>query len=176
MKISLIALIAILILSTPFTSDIALAQQDVPFDTYVWVNNPAGDPVDPDWWDYCISQGFNAAFQGTRTGTATHLGTLLNTERGCLDFSLFPIVQSRNIELVFIAANGDELWGFAEADFDFSLAPPRVIEGYFEFAGGTGRFQNATGGGEVLDLDEAPGMVLRIVGTISFKASDRNGH
>jgi hypothetical protein len=151
----------------------AVAQESVPFDTYGYVTNPAGDPVDPEWLAYCLGEGFNAGFQGTRVGTATHLGNYTSKERGCLDFSLFPIVQSRNIEMTFIAANGDELFATSEADFDF-FNPPEVTWGVFEFVGGSGRFESASGGGEVRDIGiGASGAVLRMVGEISYDASDR---
>ena len=155
-----------------FAINTAVAQEGVPFDTYGYVVDPA-EPVDPDWLAYCLSEGFHAGFQGTRLGTATHLGNYIETERGCLDFSLFPIVQSRNIEAVFIAANGDELYYTAAADFDF-LNQPEITWGVFEFVGGTGRFENASGGGEVQDIGVgASGAVLRLVGEISYDASDR---
>jgi hypothetical protein len=155
-----------------FTVNTAVAQDSVPFDTYGFVVDPA-EPVDPEWFEYCLSEGFNAGFQGTRVGTATHLGKYIEMERGCLDFSLFPIVQSRNIEGVFVAANGDELYYTSEADFDF-LNQPEIIWGVFEFVGGTGRFENASGGGEVQDIGVgASGDVLRLVGEISYDASDR---
>lgn len=151
--------------------DLAVAGDSVPFDTYG--SAISGEPVDPNWVEYCMSEGFNTGFQGYRIGTATHLGVYTATERGCLDFSLYPIVQSRNIESTLIAANGDELYYIAEADFDF-LNPPEIIWGVFEFVGGTGRFENASGGGEVQDIGVgASGAVLRLVGAITYDASDR---
>ena len=151
--------------------NLAVAGDSVPFDTYG--SAVAGEPVDPDWVDYCESEGFDTGFQGSRIGTATHLGFYTATERGCLDFSLFPIVQSRNIESTLIAANGDELYYIAEADFNF-LNPPEIIWGVFEIVGGTGRFKNSTGGGEVQDIGVGDsGAVLRLVGVITYDASDR---
>ena len=161
---------ALLLLSM---SGIASAQQAVPFDTYATLTDPAGDPVDPAWQAYCEAQGYDLGFQGTRTGTATHLGKYISPERGCLDFSSFPIVQSRNIEILFVAANGDELMAISEGDFDFSQNPPRLLWAFFEFTGGTGRFENATGGGEVIDSEEAPVVLFRYLGEISYTASDR---
>jgi hypothetical protein len=172
MKRILFSTVILTIMAGTFTAGTVEAQQNVPFDTQLWLTNPAGDPVEPEWLGYCLAQGYDAAFQGTRTGTATHLGKLVSMERGCLDFSLFPVVQSRNIEMRFIAANGDELTGMAEGDFDFTQNPPRVIWASFVFTGGTGRFENATGGGESFGLSS----VLRHVGIISYKASNRGGH
>lgn len=51
---------------------------------------------------------------------------------------------------------------------------PLITLGIFEFAGGTGRFEHATGSGQVLDIGVGgAGDVLILVGTISFNASDR---
>lgn len=161
--------LSIVILSA---ANMAFAGESTPFDTYGYSVDPA-EPVDPEWMEYCLDQGFNLGFQGTRVGTATHLGNYISPEKGCLDFSLFPIVQSRNIEGIFVAANGDELYYTAEADFDF-LNPPEIVWGVFEFVGGTGRFENASGGGEVQDIGVGmSGAVLRMVGEISYDASDR---
>jgi len=171
MKLTNVLLIPSLIFSI---HSLAVAQDSVPFDTYGSVFNSAGEPIDPDWLAYCVSEGFDSGFQGTRIGTANHLGVYIETERGCLDFSQFPIVQSRNIEATLVAANGDELHYVAEADFDFSN-PPEIPWGVFEFVGGTGRFEHATGGGEVQDIGTGDsGAVLRLVGEITFEASDRS--
>lgn len=169
MKSTMFSAVVLTIIAGTFTAGTVEAQQNVPFDTQLWVTNPAGDPVEPEWLGYCLAQGYHSAFQGTRTGTALHLGNLVSMERGCLDFSLFPVVQSRNIEMRFVAANGDELTGTAEGDFDFTQNPPRVIWATFVFTGGTGRFENATGNGESSGVSA----VLRHVGTISYNASDR---
>jgi len=135
---------------------------------------PEQPEADLDWFDYCISEGFDSGFgPSTRTGTANYLGKYTSVERGCLDFSFFPIVFAENVTLTFTAANGDELWYEAgESYFDFSNPP--FMRGTFEFVGGTGRFENATGSGITHDIGTGePGEVLRNVGTISFNASDR---
>ena len=173
MKFSLITKFLAATLALFFTLDLAVAQEDVPFEYVGNITNLVSEPVEPAWLAFCLDEGFHGAFKSYRTGTAIHLGNFTSVERGCLDFSLFPIVQSRNVVTTATAANGDELWFRAEADFDFS-DPPEFIWGIFEIDGGTGRFENATGGGQVLDGGTGvPGEVLILVGTISFEASDR---
>ena len=154
--------------------NLLMAKESLPFETFATSTNPAGDTVDPEWLEFCLDEGFHAAIAVSRVGTANHLGLYLSHERACLDFSLFPIIQARNIELTFHAANGDELSFVAEADFDYSGPEPTIPWGVFEFVGGTGRFENATGGGETTEVIFVDGHdSLHFVGTISFDASDR---
>jgi hypothetical protein len=177
MKFSLITKFLTAILVLFFTLDLAIAQQNVPFETYMMVApDPEQSEADPDWVAYCISKDYDFGFgPAIRTGTANYLGKYTSVEWGCLDFSLFPIVQAGNIIQTFTAANGDELETLAEGVFDFSNPPE--MEGVWEIIGGTGRFENATGGGQVLDIGTGEsGEVLHMVGTISFNASDRRRH
>ncbi len=86
-------------------------------------------------------------------------------ERGCLYFSLWPIVLAENVIATFTAANGDELWFEGDGTFDFSN-PPEMM-GIWEFVGGTGRFENATGVGETCDIGTGePSEILHMTGTI----------
>jgi len=164
------------LVTVPFTIGTVGAQQDVPFDTYA--TSVSVDAPDAPFGDFCLAEGFHGANAQTRVGTANQLGLYVSHERYCLDFSLFPTVQARYIEITFTAANGDELYAFAEADFDLSnpdpTAPPGV-QGLGEFNGGTGRFENATGSFEVVEVLLVDGWdSLHFVGTISFSASDRS--
>ncbi len=172
MKFSLITKFLTAILVLFFTLDLAVAQQNVPFETYEMITPEQPEPSDS-WFEYCLDEGFDSGFgPATRTGTANYLGKYTSVEWGCLDFSLFPIVQARNVIQTRTAANGDELTVFAEGEFDFSNPP--YMRGTFEFVGGTGRFENATGGGQTSDIGTGePGDVFYNVGTISFNASDR---
>ena len=172
MKYSLITKFLAAILALFFTLDLAVAQENVPFATCGMIT-PEQPEADLDWLAYCIGEGYDSGFgPSTRTGTANYLGKYTSVERGCLDFSLFPIVQAENVIATFIAANGDELWYEAEGYFDFSN-PPEMV-GVWESVGGTGRFENATGVGETHDIGTGePGDVLCNVGTISFNAPDR---
>jgi hypothetical protein len=156
-----------------FTLDLAVAQENVPWETYGMVT-PEQPEADLDWLAYCISEGYDFGFgPSNRTGTVNYLGKYTYVERGCLDFSDFPIVRAENVTATFTAANGDELWFEAgEGYFDFSNPPE--MRAVWEFVGGTGRFENATGVGETRDIGTGEsGEVLHMVGTISFNASDR---
>ncbi len=158
------------------SAEFASAQQDVPIETYASNTIAGSDPVDPLWLNFCLGEGFQGAGQITRTGTATHLGKYISRERFCLDFTMFPLVRSRNIEITLIAANMDQLFVAAEADFDYTNpAAPVVTDSYLEFVGGTGRFMNATGTGGIAGVEvTAEGIdILHLVGTISYEASDR---
>lgn len=157
-------------------TEFAVAQQDVPFDTYASNTIAGSDPLDPLWLNFCLSEGFQGAGQITRTGTATHLGKYISRERFCLDFTMFPIVRSRNIEITFISANMDQLFVAAEADFDYTNpAAPVVTASYLEFVGGSGRFANATGTGGIagVEISDEGIDILHLVGTISYDASNR---
>ena len=170
MKFSLITRFLAATLALFFTFDLAVAQQNVPFETYGMLT-PEQPDADFEWVAYCISEGYDFGFgPSIRTGTANYLGKYTYVEWGCLNF-FFPIVQA-NVIATFTAANGDELLFEAEGEFDFSKPP--YMRAIFEFVGGTGRFENATGGGETSDIGTGEsGEVLHMVGTISFNASDR---
>src|SRR5262245_52893345 len=75
----------------------------------------------------------------TGTGQATHLGRFTRTETLNLD----PTNGTFTGTLTFTAANGDLL----NADFTGQFTSPTgsSAEGTYEFKGGTGRFQNASG-------------------------------
>jgi hypothetical protein len=76
---------------------------------------------------------------GSATGQATHLGQFTRTET----IVLGPTGAFTGT-LVFTAANGDELT--ADVAGQFTSATSAV--GAYEFSGGTGRFQNASGGAD----------------------------
>ena len=178
MKHALIAGMLLYLMTIPFTVAALSAQQDVPFETYA--TTVSIDDVDEAWLNFCLAEGFHGANAQTRVGTANHLGLYVSHERYCLDFSLFPIVQARYVEITFTAANGDQLYGNGQADFDLGNPDPTVppgVEGFGEFDGGTGRFENATGSYEIVEVLLVEGFdSLHFVGAISFDASDRRGH
>jgi hypothetical protein len=78
------------------------------------------------------------------TGRATHLG--LWTEAGTLNLSPDPNDPTRVLAsgaATFTAANGDELNGvITDGSLDLTTG---IGTGVFSFAGGTGRFEDATG-------------------------------
>ena len=106
------------------------------------------------------------------TGTATHLGRFTTDQSHCaiptsLDFT--------DGEFTLTAANGDQLRGTYSGEL-VPLEPPLfAIDGQFTFTGGTGRFANATGGGNASGVQNlATGDVtVELVGTISSIGSTK---
>jgi hypothetical protein len=178
MKHAFIAGTLLCLVTIPLMVGAAGAQQGRPFETYA--TTVSLDEVDDAWLNFCLAEGFHAANAQTRVGTANHLGLYVSRERYCLDFSLFPIVKARYVEITFTAADGDQLYGIAQADFDFSNPNPEVppgVVGFGDLDGGTGRFENATGSYEIVEVLLVDGFdSLHFVGTISFDASDRSRH
>lgn len=90
--------------------------------------------------------GSGTVIDGTiqATGKATHLG--LWSETGTLTFTPDPNDPNRVLasgSATFTAANGDELNGFiTNASLDLTTG---IGTGIFSFAGGTGRFADASG-------------------------------
>ena len=72
------------------------------------------------------------------TGQATHLGRFTRTETVVLNLANGTFAGT----LVFTAANGDQLY----ADVAGGFTSPTTAVGTYTFTGGTGRFQNASGG------------------------------
>jgi hypothetical protein len=70
------------------------------------------------------------------TGIATHLGNFTRTE-----YVFFGPGGAISGSVIFKAANDDELW----VDFSGGFISPTTAEGTYTFAGGTGRFSDATG-------------------------------
>jgi len=94
------------------------------------------------------------------TGLATHLGLFTRDERVVLHGD-----GTFEGTLVFIAANGDELW----ADIDGGFISPTTALGTYTFTGGTGRFANATGGADVVAVtSDGIHIALTFEGTIEF--------
>jgi hypothetical protein len=111
----------------------------------------------------------------TTTGQATHLGKIELDYYNCTP----PGSTITGIEMIFLAANGDEVFVTYEA----SGVPPvgeepalLQITYDFEIVGGTGRFIGATGGGQMMAAIEWPGhdgpnhwpTTLAIEGTIAY--------
>ena len=74
---------------------------------------------------------------GSATGEATHLGQFTRSETIVLDLTNFSFTGT----VEFTAANGDLL----KADVAGQFISPTTAVGTYEFTGGTGRFQNASG-------------------------------
>ena len=72
-------------------------------------------------------------------GNATHLGLFSRTERFLLD----PATMTFSGTVCFVAADGDKL----EASMVGQFISETTATGTYTFVDGTGRFENATGGG-----------------------------
>ena len=105
------------------------------------------------------------------TGHATHLGRFTTDQSHCaspasLDFTAGVFTLT--------AANGDQLRGTYSGQF-VPLEPPLfAIDGQFTFVGGTGRFADATGGGDASGVQNlATGeATVELLGTISSIGSN----
>ncbi len=73
-------------------------------------------------------------------GTVPHLGLSTVFEEWCYNPSIPNDLGTRSV--TFTAANGDELWG---THYFFEGISPISFEERYNFDGGTGRFENATG-------------------------------
>ena len=95
------------------------------------------------------------------TGEATHLGYFTRTETLLLN----PATGAFKGKLVFTAANGDKLC----ASIDGGFTPLGTALGTYAFTGGTGRFQNATGGATFTAVPAGPGLfTITFQGTIQY--------
>ena len=107
----------------------------------------------------------------TGDGEATHLGHFTWADVEFADFAAIPGGVSVVATFTMTAANGDELYGaFTSVGF-FADPQTLVIQGEFEFTGGTGRFADATGSGEIEAIAFlAPGLpfIGTITGTIDY--------
>jgi hypothetical protein len=107
----------------------------------------------------------------TAVGNATHLGKFAWEDIEYADFGVAPGEVHVTATFTMTAANGDQLYGeFVTVGV---LVDPEtlVIHGEFRFTGGTGRFADATGGGDIDAIGLlSPGLPVMGVmsGTIDF--------
>jgi hypothetical protein len=104
---------------------------------------------------------------GSATGQATHLGRFTRTET--LVVNLLTGTFTGTLE--FIAANGDRLT--ADVAGHFTSPNLDAAVGTYEFTGGTGRFQNASGQAAFEAKADGAGFDVKFSGSIQYKASDR---
>ncbi len=98
--------------------------------------NPAPElfqPENPN--DLDILGYFDIAY----VGRATHMGKMTRQE-----YAVLYADGSFEGLMIFVAANGDELYATLDGSLD-SLGPPTEGSGCYYFFGGTGRFENASG-------------------------------
>ena len=114
------------------------------------------------------------------TGNATHLGTLAFSLAHCTKMGEAITISDGQAELV--AANGDVLYydyGNARFSFPDETTACALIEA--TFAGGTGRFEGATGTAEESSCFDPTGgplvvdMQIDVTGTIVYDASASAG-
>lgn len=102
--------------------------------------NPVPDPSNP-----CILLNTETA-----TGTALHLGASEWASTEVVDFCSIPPAAEIAGEFVVSAANGDRIFGryqtVGQVDFAASLI---TVIGRYQITGGSGRFEGATGEGEI---------------------------
>ena len=92
-------------------------------------------------------------------GTATHLGRFTREE----DILLDPNTGSFTGDIFFTAANGDQLVGTVAGAF----TSPTTAAGTYTFTGGSGRFENATGGADfVVSMPDGIHFTLKFNGTL----------
>jgi len=111
------------------------------------------------------------------TGTCqlAHLGRVTYDFVHVIDFTASPITFTTTT-LTFTAANGDVLRA-PGVGFAFPNAAGFAIAGTYTFAGGTGRFTNATGYVNFVGQAAVPAFTatLSLDGEIAYDASDRSG-
>jgi hypothetical protein len=100
----------------------------------------------------------------TGEGVATHLGLFTWADTEYADFCEVPDGVAVVATFTMTAANGDQVYGVFTSVGYFADAETLVIHGNYEFVGGTGRFADATGSGDIDALAFlAPG--LPFIGT-----------
>jgi hypothetical protein len=104
----------------------------------------------------------------TASGTATHLG--LWTAVGTVQFTADPNNPGRLLSsgtATITAANGDKLQFVVNGSLDLATG---ADTGPLRFVGGTGRFDEVSGGGQfVVEVNPATGAFkFTVVGTINF--------
>ena len=107
----------------------------------------------------------------TGEGEATHLGHFTWADVEFANFAAIPGGVSVVATFTMTAANGDELYGEFTSVGYFADPQTLVIQGEYEFTGGTGRFADASGSGEIDAFAFlAPGLpfIGTIKGTINF--------
>jgi hypothetical protein len=107
----------------------------------------------------------------TGAGEATHLGQFVWSDVEYADFAAIPGGVAVTGTFTMTAANGDALYGTLKTVGYFDADGNLVIHGTYEFTGGTGRFVNASGSGDIDAIAYlSPGLPFEgtIDGTIDY--------
>ena len=94
--------------------------------------------------DPCVLQN-----NETATGNGTHLGRFTWESEEFANFCANPNGVAVIGSFMITAANGDLLFGVYTTLGEFDAAGNLIIHGTYELDGGTGRFANATGSGDI---------------------------
>lgn len=99
-------------------------------------------------------------------GQATHLGRFVREELLLLN----PTTGAATGTVTFTAANGDQIFGTVTAQF----TSPTTVVGSFSFTGGTGRFENVTGGADALvSTPDGVNLTVDFEGSISSVGANK---
>ncbi len=115
------------------------------------------------------------------TGQITHLGRFTTAQSHCIDpTGADPLAFTQGI-FTLTAANGDTVFGTYSGRLVPTARPGLFqVDGVFTIDGGTGRFANASGGGDAsgeTNLADPAGPVTVILdGSISTVGSTRSSH
>jgi len=137
------------------------AAEDLPFQARL-AGNAHLSPTD----DPCVLRN-----DETGEGEATYLGRFTWTDIEYADSCEIPGGVAVVASFTMTAANGDQLYGEFTTVGYFADAETLIIHGNYEFIGGTGRFADASGSGDIDAIAFlAPGLpfVGTINGTIDF--------
>jgi hypothetical protein len=116
--------------------------------------------------DPCVLQNNESA-----TGTGTHLGRFTWASEEFANFCANPAGVAVVGSFVITTANGDLVYGVYTTLGEFDAAGNLIIHGTYEIDGGTGRFADATGSGDVDAIGFlTPGLPVfgTLAGTIDF--------
>jgi hypothetical protein len=99
-------------------------------------------------------------------GYATQLGHYSREEVLVLN----PVTGTLTGTIVFYAANGDQLFGDVSSQF----TSPNTVVGTYTFTGGTGRFENATGGANaVISSPDGVNFTAEFQGNVSSAGANK---
>jgi hypothetical protein len=107
----------------------------------------------------------------TGVGNAAHLGLYTWADVEYADFTVIPGGVVVVATFTMTAANDDQLYGQFTSTGHFADPVTLVIHGNYQFTGGTGRFGNATGSGDIDAIAFlAPGLPFEgtFTGTINY--------
>jgi hypothetical protein len=116
--------------------------------------------------DPCVLQN-----NETATGTGTPLGRFTWESEELASFCANPAGVAVVGSFMITAANGDLLYGVYTALGEFDGAGNLIIRGTYELDGGTGRFAEATGSGDIDGISFlTPGLPVfgSLAGTIDY--------